>query len=153
MWLRDGVLYPGQAQLQQPLAARSLGSKPRATLSGVGRIRTDNILLAKQALYHWSYYPVVPISSPNLRPETWGNRSRFSEWARLTPDQRTILDPVVSPRDRIRAATNNRPRLPRMLRWAVPAQSRYASAIGGAGEGDRGVSNPRITDHNRTFYR
>lgn len=28
------------------------------TVSGDGRIRTDNILLAKQALYRWSYIPM-----------------------------------------------------------------------------------------------
>ena len=40
-----------------PIELRVLqdGTKP----SGPGRIRTDNPLLAKQLLYHWSYKPIL----------------------------------------------------------------------------------------------
>ena len=43
-----------------PLSKRSLGSnpRPRARLGGARRSRTDDILLAKQALYQLSYGPV-----------------------------------------------------------------------------------------------
>ena len=54
----------------------SLRMNRDAAISGPRRIRTPNILLAKQALYHWSYGPSVLLVIGWLHDP--GKRLRFT---------------------------------------------------------------------------